>query len=215
MSECVENSLFQAWSAQSRCVSARVTTRKRSKRRAMTTFLFFWALCVLWCLLIWLAEAMGGSGSDGGSTSSRRMRLTIPETEEADLDSLVASNEFVAVLYHDSSKVLIMYPNIHTETWLEGHKYLVRLNWPQLEMTTQLHHWSISYTDISCKLSLGYPKCSVWSDDSKHSTFWEEGVATSRMLWPDHEEGSVGVASGMSTKAGVEAVTSADTLKGL
>ncbi len=50
-----------------------------------------------------LAQPLDSSSSSG----PRRRRQSIPEVEEAELDDLVETESFVAVLYHDTSKVWI------------------------------------------------------------------------------------------------------------
>jgi len=46
------------------------------------------------------------SASSRSSSSTRRRRQVIPEAEQIELEDLVATNSFVAALYHDSSKVV-------------------------------------------------------------------------------------------------------------
>ncbi len=60
---------------------------------------------VLLLSLLFLPPPALELSSSSSSSPRRRRRQSIPEVEEAELDELVETESFVAVLYHDTSKV--------------------------------------------------------------------------------------------------------------
>ena len=56
-------------------------------------------------LLLLLLSLSRPSLSSLPATPTKRVRQSIPEVEEAELDNVVRTEAFVAVLYHDESKV--------------------------------------------------------------------------------------------------------------
>ena len=68
--------------------------------------------CVLsaffFCLFLILTSksvSSQGGGGDTGSSGANKRRAEIPEIEEAALQTVVENEHYVAVLYHDHSKV--------------------------------------------------------------------------------------------------------------
>ena len=62
-------------------------------------------LTALLGLVLLLLPVLSGVAIDGGTAASKRVRRAIPEVEEAELENIVRTEAFVAVLYHDNSKV--------------------------------------------------------------------------------------------------------------